>query len=861
MPYTNDSIDENMQLKGKAASQGSEMEQSRLQDADCTSPQSTRPTGLQLTLLDHDVRGEKSIAKAQAGVCVFILALFFGAQYSGSMQTLNLMAPAILTGLIITSLLRFQIASKTPFYKWMFELINIIDIAIYLALIWSYQYSYDMSAGSVLKAPSLMFLFVLIGLRALRFHSTPIIITGVTAVAGWALIVWLSILKEGENSITHSYAAFLTSENILIGAEVEKMTALGALTFFLAIATRKARNNLSKAADASDYVKALDSVQLSLETTEIAKKKAEKALQDIFQQDKELVKKNRLFNIVLDNMTQGLCMFDADKNLLVCNSLYIEMYDLSPCLAEPGTPFRSIVEHRIESGAYAGGNAEEYIQERITAVEETVVSTKIQTLANGRTIVISHQPMEGGGWVATHQDITDLRRVEAEVVHLANHDALTGLPNRVMLRAQIDDVLQHLCEGEDVAVMSLDIDRFKAVNDTLGHPVGDELLKMVAMRLHSCVRESETIARLGSDEFGIVQVGMNQPEDASKLAERICKIIKRPFVINGQQVIVGACIGISIAPADGEAPDMLLKNADMALYSAKCQGSGSFSFFETGMISDLNTRREMETGLRIALDRGQFELHYQPLQNLVTGEISGLEALLRWRHPERGFISPVEFIPIAEEIGLIVPLGEWVIRQACADASLWPENTKIAVNVSPVQFRKGNIVSMVMSALSASHIDPGRLEIEITESVLLNNSDSTLDILHQLRGMGVRIAMDDFGTGYSSLSYLRSFPFDKIKIDGTFIHDLTNSEDALVIVRAVASLGKSLGMTTTAECVETVEQRNAVTEEGYDEIQGYFFSPPRPAAEISERFFSKNKQALPSERTGASLPDLNIKSA
>ena len=833
------------------------------QGADCAGlmnggsiDQSVKSAGLQQTLIDHDARGEKSIAKAQAGICAFILALYFVALYSSPLLKVNFWVPAVLTGLIMSSLLRYLAARKTPIRRWVFELINCADIAIYLSLIWSYQFSYDLTASTVLKAPSMTFLFVLIALRALRFHPIPILVTGSAAVAGWGLLTWFSVLKDGSHILTHSYLAYVTSETILVGAEVEKMVALGALTTFLAFATHIARKILTKAADAKDYEEALASARKNLEIANVAKEKAVQALQNLDQRDKKLAEGNRLFKIALDKMTQGLCMFDADKRLLVCNDLYIEMYELSPHLSKPGTPFRSIIEHRIESGVYAGNNPEKYIQERLSAVEEKEVSTKIQELVNGRTIAISHQPMDDGGWVATHQDITDLRRIEAEVTHMTHHDALTGLPNRTMLRTRIDEALQHLGQCDDIAVMSLDIDRFKAVNDTLGHPVGDELLKIVSKRLNSCVRACDTIARLGSDEFGIVQVGASQPEDATKLAQRICDVIKRPFDIDGHEAVVGASIGISIAPGDGKDPDLLLKNADMALYGAKQDGSGSFRFFETGMDSDVKSRREMDIDLRKGLELGQFELHYQPLQNLETGEISGLEALLRWRHPERGYVSPAEFIPIAEEIELIVPLGEWVIRQACADASLWPDNIKIAVNVSPVQFRKGNIVPTVMSALGASQIDPCRLELEITESVLLNNSESTLNILHQLRGLGVRIAMDDFGTGYSSLSYLRSFPFDKIKIDGSFVQDLTTSDDALAIVRAVASLGKSLGMTTTAECVETIEQRDYVANEGYTEIQGYFFSPPRPAEEISEQFFSDTKPASRSAGTGISLPEL-----
>jgi len=815
-----------------------------------------KSTGMEITLRDYDVRGEKSIAIAQAGICCFVLVLHLVAQYSSHLQSVNPWVLIILGALIASSFLRFMAARTKPLREWSLEIFNIVDVAIFLSLIWSYQIAYDHAASGVLKSPSMTLLFVLIALRALRLHPVPLLITGATAFAGWGVIAVLAALKGGSGAITQDYVQYLTSHDILIGAEVEKLVAIAALTLFLVMATYKARKLLSKATDAADYAEALDSAKRNLERAEKEKDSAEKTLRKLDRQEKKLAEKNRLFNAALDNMTQGLCMFDGNKRLLVCNELYIQMYELSPHLSRPGTPFRSIIEHRIDRGIFAGSDPEEYIQERFAAVEEKEVSTKIQELANGRTIAISHQPMEDGGWVATHQDITDLRRFEAEVNHLVNHDTLTGLPNRTMLRMRLDVALQHLGQGEDVAVMSLGIDRFKAVNDTLGHPVGDKLLKLVAKRLNSCVRDCDTVARLGSDEFGIVQVGAIQPEDVTILARRICDIIKRPFDIDGQEVVVGASIGISIAPADGVEPHLLLKNAGMALYDAKRHASGSFRFFETGMDSDLNSRRKMDIDLRKALELGQFELHYQPLQNLETGDISGLEALLRRRHPERGFVPPAEFIPLAEEIGLIVPLGEWVIRQSCADASLWPDNIKIAVNVSPVQFRKGNIVPIVMSALGASEIDPRRLELEITESVLLNKSESTLSILHQLRSLGVRIAMDDFGTGYSSLSYLRSFPFDKIKIDGSFIQDLSNSEDALAIVRAVASLGKSLGMTTTAECVETVEQRDYVVKEGYTEIQGYFFSPPLSAEEISEQFFSAKKQAAGSAAVRTLVPDL-----
>ncbi len=810
-------------------------------------PETSRKSGrLQQSLVEHDARGEKSIAMAQAGICCFVLALHLMVQFSSGWQTLNLWVPCILTGLILSSVFRYMAARTKPLPERQLEILNVTDIAIFLSLIWSYQFAYDHGATGILKAPSMTLLFVLVALRALRFHPVPILTSGSIAFIGWGMIAALAARKSGPESITHEYSEYLTSIDLLIGAEIEKMVALAALTMFLALAMYKARGLLSKAADASDYVEALDSAKQNLVVAEKAKDGAEMALKALDKQEQVLKEQNMRFNVALDNMSQGLCMFDADKNLLVCNELYIEMYDLDAALAAPGTSFRKILEHRIESGVFSGDNPESYIQERLSAVDEDEISTKIQDMPDGRVIAITHKPMVEGGWVATHQDITELQRIEAQVTHLAHHDALTGLPNRTTLRTRIEDALARVTRGEEIAVMCLDLDRFKSVNDTLGHPVGDELLKTVAKRLRSCVREADTIARLGGDEFAIIQVGGEQPEDAIALAQRVCDVLKRSFDIDGHQVVVGTSIGIAMAPSDGEDADLLIKNADMALYGAKSDGRGAFRFFEPEMDARVKKRRELELDLRKGLELGQFELHYQPLQSVKTREISGFEALLRWRHPERGLVSPADFIPLSEEIGLIIPLGEWVIRQACADASQWPSNVKVAVNVSPVQFKSGNLVSIVMSALAGSGIEPNRLEVEITESVLLLDSDSTLNTLHQLRSLGVRIAMDDFGTGYSSLSYLRSFPFDKIKIDGSFIKDLDDSEDAAAIVRAVAGLGASLGMTTTAECVETEEQMNKVAAEGYGEIQGFLFSPPRPASEVADFFPEMIKQPMAS---------------
>jgi diguanylate cyclase (GGDEF)-like protein len=448
--------------------------------------------------------------------------------------------------------------------------------------------------------------------------------------------------------------------------------------------------------------------------------------------------------------------------------------------------------------------------------------------------------MAGGGWLSTHEDVTERRRVEERIEHMARHDALTDLPNRVLFKEKLDEAAARAQARGMVAVLCLDLDRFKQVNDTLGHGVGDLLLKGVAARLRGCAGEADTIARLSGDEFAVIRERVETAEDAAALARRILEELAAPFLLDGHQVAVGGSIGIALGPADGVDADRLLKNADTAAYRAKSDGRGTYRFFEAGMDERLQERRATELALRAALSRGQFELFYQPLVNVRDRRITGFEALLRWRHPDRGLVSPAEFIPLAEEIGVIVPIGEWVLRTACAEAAGWPSECRVAINVSPAQFSSRNLVSAVTDALAAAGLAPHRLELEITESVLLENSAAVTATLDQLNALGVRISMDDFGTGYSSLSYLQKFPFDKIKIDASFIHSLGRGEESIAIVRAIAGLGKSLGITTTAEGVETEEQLESILAEGCDEVQGYYFSAPRPAKEIANffRFFA-----------------------
>jgi diguanylate cyclase (GGDEF)-like protein len=391
-----------------------------------------------------------------------------------------------------------------------------------------------------------------------------------------------------------------------------------------------------------------------------------------------------------------------------------------------------------------------------------------------------------------------------------------------------------LAGGDKLAVMCLDLDRFKAVNDTLGHPVGDALLKMVAERLKICVREEDIIARFGGDEFAVVQIGAEQPDSAAATARRIIEAVSAPYNIEDHQIVIGVSIGIAFAPDDGADPDMLLKNADLALYRAKCDGRGTFHTFEPIMDARMQARRRLELDLRKALAENEFELFYQPVVDIEGPRITSFEALLRWHHPDRGLVSPGEFIPLAEEIGFIIPLGDWILRRACADATRWPNAVKVSVNLSPAQFRNAKLLQSVQDALSEAGLSARRLELEITEGVLLAETEATLAMLNQLHMLGVQIAMDDFGTGYSSLSYFRSFRFDRIKIDRSFVQNISGDDSALAVIRAVSGLSASLGMATTAEGVETEEQMQRLRAEGCKELQGFFFSPPRPASEIAQ---------------------------
>jgi diguanylate cyclase (GGDEF)-like protein/PAS domain S-box-containing protein len=668
----------------------------------------------------------------------------------------------------------------------------------------------------------------------------------------------------------------------------------------------------------------------------------------------------RRLDTALNNMTQGLVLFDASARIVFCNQRYIDMYALSTEVVKPGCHFHDLIRHRQETGSF-GGDVDEFCSTILHNVAQGKTTHTIMESTDGRSFHIVNKALEkGGGWVATIEDITERRRIEQErdrnyaflhqiidhipsqitvkdardrryllvnrvaehqfgmpreaiightacdlfpkaaadliasyddtalrsadglfleehlwqsqamgsrfitsrriripdqagetryivnvvddvterrradekIAHLAHYDSLTDLPNRVLFREQIERELQRTRRGEQFALLYIDIDEFKGINDSLGHHVGDELLKAVAGRIRGCIGANDLVARLGGDEFAVIQTAVGDLDDVVGFVTRIHEAIRQPYHYLGHLLSTDASIGIALAPQDGTDIDQLVKSADLAMYGAKADGRRTHRFFEPAMDASAKARLTMEQDLRRALASGGFEIHYQPVVDLHSGEITGCEALLRWRHPERGMVPPAEFIPVAEDTGLIVELGEWVLRTACAEAASWPAHVRLAVNVSPVQLKCQTLALKIAGALAASGLGPNRLELEITEAVLIRDDETALAILHQLRAIGVRIALDDFGTGYSSLSYLKRFPFDKIKIDRSFVNDVAEIDGSSAIVQAVVNIAAARNMTTTAEGVETAAQREMLRSLGCTEMQGHLFSAPRPGPEV-----------------------------
>ncbi|MDB5615960.1 EAL domain-containing protein [Tardiphaga sp.] len=549
-----------------------------------------------------------------------------------------------------------------------------------------------------------------------------------------------------------------------------------------------------------------------------------------------LMQKSRLASAI-DNMTQGLLLFDANKRVVICNQRYIDIYGVSSDIVKPGCSLRDVLLHRKELGSLIG-DVDAYC-ERVANDLSEGGRPFILSLADGRFIQIIDRSMASGGWVSTHEDITERRRIDKAIEDMALRDSLTGLPNRGFFQKRLGTEFESP-NNPKFALLFIDVDDFKSINDTLGHEAGDDLLRAVAARLHICAaRDSDFVARLGGDEFVIIRRFSSDPDEIEKLVAEIFALLHEPIECSGERVLIDVSIGIGISPNHGSDPSTLMRNADTAMYQAKAAGKRTHLFYEPAMTASLNARRRLEADLRHAVlskDIGSngFSLYFQPLVALADGRITSCEALLRWHHPLLGPISPEQFIPIAEDSRLIIELGEWVLKEALAAASSWPINIGVAVNVSPVQFRSPSLALKVLNALVISGVAPQRLELEITETILIGDDKTALATLHQLHAAGVRIALDDFGTGYSSLSYLQRFPFDKIKIDKTFINRIDDSVGSAHIVRAIVDIATAQGMTTTAEGVETENQLAALKHLGCTEMQGFLFSRPLPATEISE---------------------------
>jgi diguanylate cyclase (GGDEF)-like protein len=537
----------------------------------------------------------------------------------------------------------------------------------------------------------------------------------------------------------------------------------------------------------------------------------------------------------LNNMSHGLCMFDAERRIVIANARLPEVLRIDPQAVRPGTRVQRLLRESVRAGIFSIADLS-----RISADVERCLAKNIHLpifvqSRDNRTLALTFRSMDNGGSVVLVDDVTEQKNAEARIEYLARYDALTGLPNRSFFRDEINRIMKHMNPGCSCAILFIDLDEFKQINDTLGHSTGDALLRKVAERLRSIVRATDIIARLGGDEFVILQLPLNSPEDASNLARRIVGELSRPYEVDDNELVIGASIGIALSPKDGTQADILLKSADLALYRAKSDGRSGWRFFEPEMDARVKARRKLELDLRSALTNDAFELHYQPIIDLKTERICACEALLRWPHPERGMISPAEFIPVAEEMGLIVEIGNYVLRKACMEAMTWPNDVCVAVNLSPIQFRRGNVVRAVWQALTSSGLAASRLQVEITESVLIQDTEATCATLARLRDLGVIISLDDFGTGYSSLSYLNTFPFNKLKIDRSFVLGIETSDRSRALLSGVARLSAELGLTVVVEGIETDDQLRLIRRDHHiNEAQGFLFCRPTPARQIRD---------------------------
>jgi len=555
------------------------------------------------------------------------------------------------------------------------------------------------------------------------------------------------------------------------------------------------------------------------------------------EQKRSLEQINTWFEVALNNMVRGLSMFDSRQRLVVCNRSYRQIYSLPEELTQPGTTLTDIVRYHVrhETGrANTGEEARfsEWLNEHLSKIAEGRSFSQIQHLRSGRTLLVTYQPLADGGWVDIQEDITEKRRTEEKIEWLAHHDALTGVANRFHFRETFEAALKKLGKGQSLALHWLDLDEFKEVNDTYGHPIGDALLKAVAKRVRTSIRKTDFLARLGGDEFAIIQMGDVSGEQCERLAKRVLASINRPYNILGHAISISASLGLVRAPLHGDCPDELLKNADVALYNVKSSGRCGYVFYKPGCARQAEAHRRLEADIQCALGNKQLELHYQPILSLRTHHVTSCEALLRWRHPSNGLVPASEFLPLAEKTGAIVDMGRWVLGQACRDATRWADELTVTVNLSLLQFESGDLTSVVKEALAGANLPASRLELEISESLLGRDKGKMRATLEELQALGVGITLDNFGRATGSLSSLRSFPFNKVKIDSSLVREIPGSNENAAIVRAVTMLAETFGMGTVAGGVETLDEFNTVALAGCNKAQGYFIGRPVPISEL-----------------------------
>jgi diguanylate cyclase (GGDEF)-like protein/PAS domain S-box-containing protein len=540
------------------------------------------------------------------------------------------------------------------------------------------------------------------------------------------------------------------------------------------------------------------------------------------------------FDATLANMPQGVALYDRQQRIVLANRRYAEMYGLAPEDVAPGTPMIEMLKKRAQKGIFLGSSESRVIDDLVKDMTKPSNEHEIERYADGRVIEKSRKPMPDGGWLSVHEDVTERVKAEDKIAWMAHHDALTRLANRVVLQKRLEeDFARHRRDGSEFALLLLDLDEFKFVNDAMGHPIGDKLLQVVADRLRATVRDVDLVARIGGDEFAIVLAHEADIRlGANTLAQRLMEAICAPYEIDGLPLRVYLSVGVGIAPLDGEDADALMQNADLALYQAKAAGRRTVRFYNADMDSTLREERFLENELRHALDRNELEVFHQKIVDVATGATIGTEALARWRHPKLGMVPPDRFIRVAERTGLIKTIGAWILGAACAQATAWPSHLRVAVNLSPSQFKSGDLVAVVTDTLRKTGLDARRLTLEITETTLLEKSDENLHVLEDLRALGIKIALDDFGTGFSSLSYLKTIRFDVIKIDRSFVAEMATNERSAHIIAGIVALSRALGFTTVAEGVETREHFDLVRAAGCTSVQGYLFSRPMPASQL-----------------------------